>query len=297
MQSIPKHKILFDCITNAFKHFRFNYHKLQEKKLYGDYYFPYTKSNRGESINILANGPSLKKEIEELRIEGIKNRNSAVVNFFAISETFQEIKPEYYLLADRMFFLDENQDSNYGKVFEVFNNNVDWEMILIVPFKFRDKALQYVHNAHIKIECLSSLKYEGDEKRRFESWKKGESVPSYVNVVLMGEYYFLQKGYSSIYLYGVDHTFLQNLVVDDENYLCIADTHFYGTQKCRITDIVDGKEVRLTVADFVYNKYLTFKEHELMQAYSEYLGAQILNCTKCSMIDAYPRISQLKKEK
>lgn len=288
--------IVCQFLSISYKSIRFFYHRLQEKRQFGKYELAYSTEHNKECVNILANGPSLKNEIIELKKAGLRMRESAVVNFFALSETFFELKPKYYLLADKQFFLDENQDGNYGRVFKSFNDNVDWDMNLIVPYNFRSKARQYVKNERIKIDCVSSLMYEGDENKRFKSWKSGKSVPSYVNVAIMGEYYFLQKGYSKIYLYGVDHTFLQNLAVDDDNFLCISDTHFYGTQMYRITDIIDGKEVHCKIADFVYDKYLTFKEHELMQAYSEYLGAQIINCTKCSMIDAYPRLVQIKKE-
>ena len=48
--------------------------------------------------------------------------------------------------------------------------------------------------------------------------------------------------------------------------------------------------------DFVYDKYLTFVEHEVMRGYADYLGAQIINCTKDSWIDAYVRKAQLEKQ-
>ena len=49
--------------------------------------------------------------------------------------------------------------------------------------------------------------------------------------------------------------------------------------------------------DWMLDKYLTFLEHERMQGYAEYLGAKIVNCTRNSLIDAYPRLVKIEKQK
>lgn len=40
----------------------------------------------------------------------------------------------------------------------------------------------------------------------------------------------LNMGYSTIYLYGVDHTFLEGLKVNDKNELVHVYQHFYENE-------------------------------------------------------------------
>ena len=69
--------------------------------------------------------------------------------------------------------------------------------------------------------------------------------------------------------------------------------HFYGEKKIHIFNSHGGY---WTMSGWLYDKYLTFKEHENMRSYADYLGARIVNCTKGSLIDAYVRLAQLEKE-
>ena len=52
---------------------------------------------------ILANGPSLKTDIERVIKEKIRSE-VYVLNYFASTKYFQLIKPEYYVLADGVFW-------------------------------------------------------------------------------------------------------------------------------------------------------------------------------------------------
>ena len=164
----------------------------------------------------------------------------------------------------------------------------------IIEYAKEDIAFlkRHVSNPHVKIVPLTGLVYSGEDSGRFESWKKGESVPLYVNITIMAEYVSLNLGFTELYLYGVEHTFFDGLGVDDDNRLFIQDKHFYGSEKRYITS---SSRKEWHIKDWMYDKYLTFREHELMQGYAEYLGATIINCTRNSLIDAYPRLSKIKK--
>lgn len=103
----------------------------------------------------------------------------------------------------------------------------------------------------------------------------------------MAIYALLNLGYKKINLYGVDHSFLKDLCVNNNNQLCIIENHFYGNKFRIFPPRPDGRIWHMK--DFVYDKYLTFKEHEIMADYAKYLDAEIINCTKSSWIDAYKR--------
>lgn len=284
-------KIMVSGVIYLFKSLLFFYYRLREKFLYGCYEFPYTVQNRGKRIHILCTGPSLKHALSELMIDRqFMKEDKVCVNYFFRDEVIRELKPTVYCLADPSFF-----SSNNMKTFSEINELVDWDMKLVIPLYGKDKievVKSIVTNQHITLVTISALLYSGFEKYRYESWKKGHSVPSFVNISIMASYFALNMGYSEVYLYGVEHTFFENMGVDDKNRLYLTDSHFYGTEK-RFVLNCDGKQWH--IKDWLYDKYLTFLEHERMCGYADFLGATIVNCTENSLIDAYPRLSQLKK--
>ena len=273
--------------------------KRRQHRVLGKYEFPYVDNNKGKRIYILATGPSLQDDLSQLlSLEVFKNSDKMCVNFFLNNDLIKSIKPCYYCLADSAFF--EEHGPNAKRVealFKRMNDIVGWDMKLFAYIADNDKLKflkSRIVNSHIHIVPVTGLTYSGRESRRFASWKKGESVPSYVNVTMMAEYVALNSGFSELYLYGVEHTFFNGLGVDDDNRLFIQDTHFYGTEKRYIS--TSGKK-EWQMKDWMLDKYLTFLEHERMQKYAEYLGAKIINCTRNSLIDAYPRLVMIEKQK
>lgn len=278
-------------VISLYKTLEFVVEYFREKRKFGNYYFPYQPLHKGESVYILANGPSLNNEITELINVNAPLNKSLVVNFFVESSLFTQIKPMYYCLADPLFNREDLLTERTKGVYKLLNYTVTWPMTLFVWKEAEKMVSKLISNPNIKVVCLSILLFRGFESKRYEYYKKGKSVPSYVNVTIMALYALLNMGFSTIYLYGVDHSFLAGMCVNDDNRLCIVDKHFYGTEKKEFPPKQDGSLWKMK--DFVYDKYLTFVEHEVMRGYADYLGAKIINCTKDSWIDAYIRKSQL----
>ena len=259
-------------------------------KRWGKCYFPYREKEETSQVNILANGPSLSKELKNVLTH--KNRANAVCNFAAFSDYFQEIKPSFYFLADPAFFEKVTSDDRIKKLISLLNEQVDWDLVLVVPINGYKIAQHYITNRYLSIVPVPVVQFCGNTTKRMELIKEGKSAPSFVNVTIFMEYYFLNMGYKKIYLYGVDHTFFDNMFVNNKNEICIDDNHFYGKEPIVIKRYKsDG--VRWKLSDWLRDKYLTFLEHERIQEYAEYVGAEIINCTESSLIDAYPRLSQI----
>lgn len=294
MSKRPLHARFLDFFGGLYKSLRFSYHYIREKNKYGDYKYLYTETYKGKSVYILANGPSLINEIDSILSNGKILDDILVVNFFLESDYFKQIKPNYYCLADPCFNKREKLNDRTKNVYKVLNILVDWPMTLFVWNQAVDMVTEYIHNPYIKIKGLPILRFEGFEENRYQFYKKGIAVPTYINVTIMALYALLNLGYSTIFLYGVDHTFLCNLVVGDDNILYVDDKHFYGTNRVIADCHSDGTP--WSVSEFVYDKYLTFVEHQVMRGYADYLGAQIINCTKGSWIDAYVRKAQIDKQ-
>lgn len=281
-------------LNSIFKSLRFICHFILRWIKYGRCYYPYHSNAANKSIRILATGPSLNDELKDLREKGVANSEPLfVMNFFAFYDIFTELKPSRYCLADPGFYKDKTMVDKIRDLFLTLNTIVDWPMSLYVPNVSEKEARKKITNKNIKIIPISTLHFEGFEIFRNLFYKKGWATPSFVNVLMMIEYVCLNEGFSKIYLYGADHTFLNGIVVGDDNILYVEDKHFYGSERI-IADVhQDGTPWR--VAEFIYDKYLTFVEHDIMRNYADYLSAEIINCTRCSWIDSYTRLAQIEK--
>ena len=286
--------VISDLIRQTIALIRFSYHRHREHQKYGAYEFPFLSDTYREPVYLLANGPSLKDELLLLeKDEKFVNAPKFVLNFFSLSESYKKIKPEMYCLADKGFFID-NPSEGHVKTIKAINEATDWPITLYVPYPYLVIAQRAIVNRKVTIVPLSTLKFEGFEKKKYLYYKKGYAVPSYVNVTIMMEYILLNLGYKDIRLYGVDHTFFTNMAVDDNNHIGYMERHFYGDEFVELK-WYDGSPLKMT--EWLWDKYLTFKEHENMRGYADYLGAQIVNCTKVSLIDSYVRSSQIEEKK
>lgn len=295
VKRVPFHTKIFGFFDSVYKSIRFLYHYIRRWIKYGKCEFPYRPSAENKSIRILATGPSLTKEIEELRERNLLSSDLLfVMNFFASTDLFVELKPSRYCLADPVFFkTDRLKEERFQTLIRRINELVEWDMKLYVPNVSIEVARMLFTNTRLTLIPISTLHFEGFQSKRNLFYKRGIATPSFVNVLLMIEYICLNEGFKKIYLYGADHTFLNNLIVDDDNVLRVEDTHFYGSEKVYAAVHDDGTP--WGVSEYIYNKYLTFVEHEVMRNYADYLGAEIINCTKCSWIDSYVRIAQIEK--
>lgn len=249
---------------------------------------PIKEKYSGE-VSVLANGPSLKEVIPKLSTEAFQHSDFVVMNFFAFEEVFYEIKPKYYCLADPMFIEDTPKKDQVMLLFKILQEKVDWELNIYLPNKgFYKNFLKYssLSNSYLKYICLSGVEYKGFEKYRNFFYKKGLSTPKIQTVANMAIYVALNMGYSPIMLYGVEHTFLNSLCVNDKNQLCMKEVHFYDQNVVELKPMAENWQMA------VYLRSISnmFASHDLLEQYARYLGVKIINCTKGSMIDSYERI-------
>lgn len=292
----PKHVRFLNFFGDLYRSVRFSYHYIRRRLKYGRFEYPYIDNPGNDSIRVLGTGPSLSNELSDMRERGELNDYPLfAMNFFANSELFFELKPTRYCLADPAFFKDVYMIERVHALFDKLNTHVSWNMRVYVPNVSIKEAEKRITNPKLTIIPISTLHFEGFESKRYSFYKKGKATPSFVNVLIMIEYICLNEGFKKIFLYGADHTFLNNLMVDDDNILKVEDTHFYGTERIIANVHEDGTPWR--IAEFIYDKYLTFKEHDVARGYADYLGAEIINCTRKSMIDSYIRIAQIDNKK
>lgn len=263
------------------------------------YKFPLKNKFNGKAY-ILANGPSLKKDLSEYDNSNcFFDSNTFVVNMFALDSHFKKIKPMHYCLSDPMFYQDyKPKTEQIRKMYDILENEVDWEMYLYICFfteKEYRKIISYskITNPHIHFVKLNRKHCENlNSNWRNKLYSTGYFMPQDGTIANTAIYVALLEGYKNVEIYGCDHDMFRDFTVDENNRLCTYDSHFYDKEKpalkpfmnCLTTD-----EKPFRVHEFFYIMSVMFKSHDLLQSFSEYLGAKILNCTPHSMIDSYPR--------
>ena len=245
---------------------------------------------------ILGNGPSLKEQMPKLiEQEAWKKGDIMAVNFFATSDEFSILKPKYYILSDPQFFRKAGYSDRVEAMYRALAERVSWPMTLYVqyynPEKF-DYAAAIGHNPNIRIVKFHTLVFHGFRSVEFWCYRRGLGSGNFGTVVQNGEFVAMLLGYRTIELYGVDHTLLEGLVVDDKNRLCRTQSHYYDTEPAQPKPIYVNATTPprpYTMASYLAETAELFRGHEVLAEYARTQGVRIINCTKGSMIDAYER--------
>lgn len=246
-------------------------------------------------IAILGNGPSLKAEMQLLseREEWTK-MDTMAVNFFALSDEFIALRPKYYILSDPQFFRKAGRSERRDLLYDTLSR-VDWQMTLYVqcynPEHF-DYAAAVGNNPNIRIVPFHTIPYRG--YRCLEHWcyRHGLGSGNFGTVVQNGIFVALLLGYKQIELYGVDHTLLDGLMVNEQNQLCRTISHYYDGAPTEPTPIyvnATNPPQPYTMSSYLAETAELFRGHEVLERYARSRGARILNRTRGSLIDSYER--------
>lgn len=242
---------------------------------------------------VLGNGPSLGRELPRLLESGAaRERDFMAVNFFALDERFEQLRPAYYVLSDPMFFRRSALRERVDELYRTLNARVTWPMHLYVQY-YNPEHFDYravLPNPQIRIIPFHTQLYNGFPSLRNRLFRRGLGSANFGTVVQVCEYIALLLGYRTVELYGVDHTLLDGLTVDDGNRLCRIDRHYYDTTPAAPKPISQKVPPRpYTMSLYLSEVAELFRGHEILRDYAAWLGARIVNRTRGSLIDAYER--------
>lgn len=244
----------------------------------------------GKTVKILANGPSLKKDLNNL----IETDSTCVLNFFCLDNLFWQIKPQHYVLADHAFFIAEKA-SNVVRLYEAINS-IDWEITFYVPLRYYSIFKDRVGlNAYIRIKTFYRFpilhKYI-PQSLEYYLFRRGISAPASMNVLIPSVYVMLNEGYEMIYLYGADHSWMTQLAVNSQNQLCIRDSHFYDTSEAKLKPWLLSNGTVYKLVDVLNDWAETFSMYHVLQSYRNHMKmGTIINMTQGSFIDAFEKTS------
>ena len=155
-----------------------------------------------------------------------------------------------------------------------------------------DYAAAIGHNPMIRIVPFHSIVFHGFRNVEFWCYRRGLGAGNFGTVVQNGEFIGILLGYKRIDLYGVDHTLLDGLTVDEENRLCRIKSHYYDKEQA----VAEPIYFNATNPPRPYSMYTylaetaeLFRGHEVLRDWAQAEGVRIVNCTRNSLIDAYER--------
>ena len=251
-----------------------------------------TEGALSDELALLANGPSLADELPRLLAGARAGCDFLAVNYFAEHEAFERLRPAYYVLSDPQFFRASAQRDRVAALYRTLARKVTWPMTLYVQY-YNPERFDYraaLPNGRIRIVPFHTQPYRGFRRLEFWLYRHGLGSANFGTVVQVCEYVALLLGYKTLELYGVDHTLLDGLSVDDENRLCRADRHYYDDTPAVPKPIFQKVPHRpYTMAVYLAEVAELFRGHEALRDYARSLGARIINRTEGSMIDAYER--------
>ena len=245
--------------------------------------------SRDERLIIMGNGPSLRDTIAGYS-DILKSANTLAVNFAANADTYSQIKPHIYVLADPHFFRTGSDGrSSDPNVVRLWDNlaATDWPMTLYVPCKAKlPEIIDCNRNLTVKRYNLTP----GEGLRGPVHWfyRKGLAMPRPRNVLIASIMVALREGYRDIAIVGADHTWSRDLWVDHKNRVISVQKHFYKDNEKEFERVAQ-EYAGYHLHDILNSLTIAFRSYHQIADYAASLGAKIINCTPGSFIDAFPR--------
>jgi hypothetical protein len=243
---------------------------------------------------IIGNGPSLKNTIVNHR-NFFAEKQLLAVNHFAISEYYEQLKPEFYLaIAHDLYYDDVNPEfiEASNRLFNTMAEKTSWEITLFMPFEAK-KYLRWQtilnKNKNIQIKYINLTPADGFNSLTHWLFKKNLAMPRPHNVMIPSLIIGINLDFKTIYLVGAEHSWLKDITVNDNNQALIHNKHFYdtNTSKAKAFD-KKGKGAR-NLPEILFTLMTTFNSYFVIKNYAEKQSVRIINCTEGSYIDAFER--------
>lgn len=242
-----------------------------------------------DELLILANGPSLKRTVEE-SADFVRGKTLLAVNFCVTSPMFEQLKPELYLIADPLFWIVSEKRE---QLFRTMAEKTTWDMNFLVPARaLKNKEWQplLAGNPHIRLYIYNTTPIEGFQG--FCNWifSKGWGVPRPHNVLIPSIAMGIRLPFKKIYLAGADHSWLPEITVTDDNVVLMHQKHFYDQNKSKAATVTQENLHSARLYTILYHMYVAFKSYFVLEDYARSRGKEVINVTPGSYIDAFKRM-------
>ena len=240
-------------------------------------------AGREESLSVMGNGPSLNDTMRD-NAQSLARHRLMAVNFAANVPQFYELRPDFYVIVDPVFFR-ELENANVKLLWANLSERVDWPMRLLVPVKAK---VPVALPGNIVVERFNPVGVEGFRAFEHAAYRTGLGMPRPRNVLIPAIMAGMMLGFRNIYITGADHSWTKTLSVTDDNTVVSVQPHFYADNNAeheRVASVY--KNIRLH--EIMYSFYVAFRSYFTVASYAKSRGVNIYNSTPGSFIDAFER--------
>lgn len=251
---------------------------------------------KNSTLLILGNGPSLNDSLKN-HPEEIKGKELMAVNQFAFSEQYEILRPSKYVLLDIGFFIDDTiprVKEASEKLTRILIQKTEWPVTMFFPREGKGSA---IHKGLLESErafdfvFFNRTNVEGLRSFRHWAYRHNLGMPKPQNVLVGCIMLALVMRYSRIEIYGADHSWLENIRIDNENRLVSIEKHFYDKSTKGKATLKEHPETlsRARLHDYLYDLARTFSSYHLIRDFADSLNIRIINASEESYIDAFER--------
>ena len=254
---------------------------------------PYSFINKQKKYAIIiGNGPSLNNTILKYENE-LKNNDCFMVNHAVETNYFEILKPLYYIVVDEYYFQNDSLNEKSKAIIKSLNDKLKWNIYFFVPFFAKDSLFvqEIKKNELVNVVFLNSILpiYAKNipHKKMFSYWNKNIACPLMQTVLNTATSVAITLKYNDIYLVGADTSWIEMLIVDQENNdLYSHNKHFYENEKYLISKYNDH-ESNLAAELGCIKKAL--ESYQILKEYACYNGCHLYNASEYSLIDSIIR--------
>ncbi len=239
---------------------------------------------------VLANGPSLNNTITAHR-DFLTGQSLWAVNHAVQSDAFVSLQPQYYLLADPLFWLVPEICNN---TFKALAERVTWAMTLFMPTRAnssKEWSMLLAANTHITVVQYNSTPVEGFQWFTNCVYRKGWGMPRPHNVLIASLAVALRMPFKTIYIAGADHSWLPEISVNDNNEVLMHQKHYYDTNTSRPATVRNEDLSTARLHTILGHMATAFRSYWILRDFAQAQHIEVLNITPNSYIDAFPRYS------
>ncbi len=242
-----------------------------------------TVAKPGEALIVMGNGPSLSDTMSN-HADALKANRLLAVNFAANAPEFYGLQPDFYVMADPVFFHDLS-NANVSHLWNNLSSKIAWPMTLFIPV--REKAPVNLPE-NIAVKRFNPVGIEGFTWLEDMAYSRGAGMPRPRNVLIPSIMTGILLGFKTIYIAGADHSWTRTLEVTEDNVVVSVQPHFYednAAEQQRVASVY--KDIRLH--EIMYSFYVAFRSYFSVERYARKKGVEIYNATPGSFIDAFTR--------
>jgi hypothetical protein len=251
------------------------------------------------ACSVLGNGPSLNQSLTD-HFDFIQQTEIVCVNNFAHADVFFQLRPQAYVLLDPGYFVftgGADQREDIRRTLSVLLEQVNWPMTLYVPhFAKNSYLVQQLQQSQspVKIQYFNYTVVKGFRRLAFWLISKGFGMPQSQTVIIAALALMVSRRFETVYLFGADASWHEQIRLNDQNQLLMQQLHFYDNNKdvqhLPIIDVRPRQQRTSTMAAQFLSLHKAFKGYETIRDYADYQDVKVLNASAKSYVDAFDRV-------